>query len=334
MVDDRFLTAVASAADADLVLLDGRSDPLAAGNEDAGRWTSTDAFLPLSIGIPSTEITPMYWTLAAMVAASAVCAMALAAWLSRSTTRPLAEVTSAAERVSDGDLDVRVPVHGTDELANLALNFNRMTAQTQAYVQALTASRDQMRGQLGWLGQTLTATLDLDRILEVILDTAMVTTNAEAGVIMLVDVEDSELLRQRAGEGELGMDGPASIRLGEGVIGAIAAGGVPVRGRIEAGRLGQWKRAETEPDARTIVAVPFSGRRTVESDQWAARRALTDEPRPRATTPTTGSWACWSSTTGSPARTSRTATSRPSRPSPARSPWPSRTCCCTARRSG
>lgn len=278
VVDDRFLTSVASAADADLVLLDGRAAPLAAGNEDAGRWTATEAFLPLRIGIPSTEITPMYWTLAAMVLASAVCAMALAAWLSRSTTRPLAEVTAAAERVSDGDLDVRVPVHGTDELANLALNFNRMTAQTQAYVQALTASRDQMRGQLGWLGQTLTATLDLDRILEVILDTAMVTTNAEAGVIMLVDVEDSQLLRQRAGEGELGMDGPASVRLGEGVIGAIAAGGVPARGRIEAGRLGRWKRAETEPDARTVVAVPFSGRRAVESDQWSARRILSDDP--------------------------------------------------------
>ncbi|WP_035701489.1 HAMP domain-containing protein, partial [Glycomyces tenuis] len=153
----------------------------------------------------STDLTPMYWTLTAMVTVSAICAVALASWLSRSTTRPLAELSAAAERVADGDLDARVPVHGRDEVAQLALSFNRMTAQTQTYVQALTASRDQMRGQLGWLGQTLTATLDLDRILEVILDTAMITTNAEAGLIMLVDVADAEQLLQRAGEGALGL---------------------------------------------------------------------------------------------------------------------------------
>ena len=277
LVDARLLDSVADDAGADLVLMDGRAEPLAAGGRGANRWTSTEVFLPLRIGIPSAEMTPMYWALAAVVLASAACAIAVAFWLSRSTTRPLAEVTAAAERVSDGDLDVRVPVHGTDELANLALNFNRMTAQTQAYVQALTASRDQMRGQLGWLGQTLTATLDLDRILEVILDTAMVATNAEAGVVMLVDVEDAGQLRQRAGEGELGIDGPAAVRIGEGVIGSIAATGAPAHGRIDSGRLGPWRRSETEPDARTIVAVPFSGRRGAEPDPWTARRMLAGE---------------------------------------------------------
>jgi diguanylate cyclase (GGDEF)-like protein len=159
---------------------------------------------------------------------------------------------------------VRVPVHGRDEVAQLALAFNRMTAQTQAYVQALTASRDQMRGQLGRLGQTLTATLDLDRILEVILDTAMVTAGAEAGVIMLVDVDDADQLRQRAGEGDLGIDLPATIRIGEGIIGTIAAGGVPAHGRIVDGRFEGCRRVDTEPDARTIAAVPFRGRQPVD----------------------------------------------------------------------
>nr|WP_277606049.1 diguanylate cyclase [Glycomyces sp. L485] len=277
VVDQDFLAGIADAADAELVLQDGRGRQLSAGSVDAGRWAFTDAFLPLRIGTASTDITPMYWTLAAMVAASAVCAVGLAAWLSRSTTRPLAELSAAAERVSDGDLDVRVPVHGSDEVAHLALAFNRMTAQTQAYVQALTASRDQMRGQLGRLGQTLTATLDLDRILEVILDTAMVTTNAEAGIIMLVDVDDTDQLKQRAGEGELGLAEPASVRIGEGIIGAIASTGMPAHGRIYDGKFGSWRRAATEPDAQTIIAVPFSGRQAVEAEQPGARRAWPDE---------------------------------------------------------
>ncbi|HEX2143567.1 MAG TPA: diguanylate cyclase [Glycomyces sp.] len=273
VVDREFLGRLAQVADADIILQDSRTAPLQAGGADAGRWDYSDAFLPLSIGTVATNVTPMYWTLAAMVLASAVCAVGLATWLARSTTRPLAELSAAAERVSEGDLNVRVPVHGRDEVAQLALAFNRMTAQTQAYVNALTASRDQMRGQLGRLGQTLTATLDLDRILEVILDTAMVTAGAEAGVIMLVDVDDADQLRERAGEGDLGIDQPATIRIGEGIVGAIAAGGVPAHGRIIDGKFEDCRRADTEPDAHTIVAVPFSGHQPV-IEPTTGRQAL------------------------------------------------------------
>ncbi|WP_051703840.1 diguanylate cyclase [Glycomyces sp. NRRL B-16210] len=274
IVDREFLDRLALVADADLILRDDRERPLSAGGDDVGRWEYTDAFLPLSIGTVATDVTPMYWTLAAMVTASTVLAMGLASWLARSTTRPLAELSAAAERVSEGDLDVRVPVHGRDEVAHLALSFNQMTAQTQSYVQALTSSRDQMRGQLGRLGQTLTATLDLDRILEVILDTAMVTAGAEAGAILLVDVDDTDQLRQRAGEGDLGIDQPASIRIGEGILGSIAESGVPAHGRIVDGRFGDRRRAATEPDAGTIVAVPFNGRQPVDQERTYSRQPV------------------------------------------------------------
>ncbi|MFG3341770.1 diguanylate cyclase [Glycomyces sp. NPDC048151] len=273
-VDQEFLARLARVADADVILQDARPTPLEVGSADAGRWDFTDSFLPLSIGTVATDVIPMYWTLAAMVAASAICAVGLAAWLARSTTRPLAELSAAAERVARGDLNVRVPVHGRDEVAQLAFAFNRMTAQTQSYVNALTASRDQMRGQLGRLGQTLTATLDLDRILEVILDTAMVTAGAEAGAIMLVDVDDADQLRERAGEGDLGITEPATIRIGEGIVGAIAASGVPAHGRIVDGRFEDRLRAATEPNASTIVAVPFSGRQPVEHEHSTGRQPV------------------------------------------------------------
>ena len=61
----------------------------------------------------------------------------------------------AAERVADGDLDARVPVRADDEVGQLGAAFNRMTREMQRYVQALTASRDQLRGHLGVLGDTL-----------------------------------------------------------------------------------------------------------------------------------------------------------------------------------
>jgi signal transduction histidine kinase len=45
----------------------------------------------------------------------------------RRLTRPVAELTRAAERTGSGDLSVRVVVRGHDEIARLAESFNRMT---------------------------------------------------------------------------------------------------------------------------------------------------------------------------------------------------------------
>ena len=52
---------------------------------------------------------------------------AAAAWVvSRQITRPLAEITTAAETIARGDYDVRVRSRGDEELRRLAASFNRM----------------------------------------------------------------------------------------------------------------------------------------------------------------------------------------------------------------
>ncbi|WP_162181785.1 sensor domain-containing diguanylate cyclase, partial [Glycomyces tenuis] len=67
-------------------------------------------------------------------------------------------------------------------------------------------------------------------------------------------------------------------RLGEGIIGSIAASGAPAHGRIVDGRFGEWSRSPAEPDARTIVAVPFSGRHVpVEPEHPGMRRAMSED---------------------------------------------------------
>ncbi|MEM8884875.1 MAG: SpoIIE family protein phosphatase [Planctomycetota bacterium] len=45
---------------------------------------------------------------------------------SRSILEPVRELSGTAERLAGGDLDARVPIHGTDELGRLAAVFNRM----------------------------------------------------------------------------------------------------------------------------------------------------------------------------------------------------------------
>ncbi|MEV6602220.1 diguanylate cyclase [Actinoplanes sp. NPDC051346] len=220
--------------------------------------------LPLVVSVPDRAPIPLYWLLAVAVAIVAGIAIVVARWLARSTTRPLEELAWAAGKVADGELGVRVPVRRDDEIGRLGGTFNRMTRELQAYVQALTASRDQLRGHLAILGDTLSSTHDLDRILQVILQTALSASGARAGIVLLTDPAGGDLVA-RCAEGLTGRwdvpdDDLASLRVprGRGILGAVAASGEPRRGFC-----GLGGGLIDEPACRTYVAVPICAPATV-----------------------------------------------------------------------
>jgi two-component system cell cycle response regulator len=216
--------------------------------------------LPLALSVPGGDPTGLYALLLFAIVSVTALAVLAASWLARSTTQPLAELAWAAGRVADGDLATRVPVLRQDELGVLAGTFNRMTRELQSYVQALTASRDQLRGHLAVLGDTLSSTHDLHRILQVILRTALSSTGARAGAVLLIDPVEGVLVA-RCAEGLPGRWAVSDeeltalqVPLGEGVLGAVAATGEPRRGH--AGR-DKWLMTADEPPCRTFVAVPI-----------------------------------------------------------------------------
>jgi signal transduction histidine kinase len=67
---------------------------------------------------------------------STLIALALSAfvgwWLSRRITRPVQQLTTAAEGVAEGQFDQAVQVHSRDELGRLSHTFNDMTTRLQA----------------------------------------------------------------------------------------------------------------------------------------------------------------------------------------------------------
>jgi diguanylate cyclase (GGDEF)-like protein len=208
--------------------------------------------LPLVLSVPAGEPQGLYGLLVAAVVLAGLFAVGAAWWLARTTTRPLAELAGAADRAAGGDLAARVPVRGRDEVGRLAVAFNRMTRETQAYVRALTTSRDQLRGHLAVLGDTLSSTHDLQRILQVILETAQAATGASSGVVLLLDPATGTLV----GQCGLAVDvAGRRVPLGDGLLGWVAATGVPRRGRVD--RDGP-SLSPFEPRCRTYVAVPFN----------------------------------------------------------------------------
>ncbi|WP_030441646.1 diguanylate cyclase [Actinoplanes subtropicus] len=211
--------------------------------------------LRLTLTVPHHQPTFLYAVLLAVVLAAGAAAIVVARWLAHSTTRPLGDLAWAADQVAGGDLDTRVPIVRPDELGRLAATFNRMTRELKAYVRALTASRDQLRGHLAILGETLSSTHDVDRILQVILRTALAATGARAGLVLLLDPAGGHLVAHTAigltgawdlPEAELGT---MRLPVGSGVLGEVAAGGEP--------RRGHGTIAEAEPPCRTYLAVPI-----------------------------------------------------------------------------
>ncbi|MEM7732264.1 MAG: PAS domain-containing sensor histidine kinase [Pseudomonadota bacterium] len=69
----------------------------------------------------------------------------LGMWFAERLSRPVGRLTSAAQRVGEGDLDVRVrEEHGDDEIAQLSTYFNQMTRQLKGQRDRLLANTEQI----------------------------------------------------------------------------------------------------------------------------------------------------------------------------------------------
>jgi len=194
-----------------------------------------------------------------LVVAVLVAVLLLAAvigWgLARMTTRPLVALSEAAERVAGGDLDTHIQVTSDDEVGQLATSFNDMTDRLRGYVGALETSRDELRRNLVRLGDTLSSTHDLGRILGVILETAVAETRSSAGAIYVVaDGRDELTLRAAHGlEGQAANTGDV-IAIGVGITGSVAASGDAVRGHVGSPGL---VAAPGEPRSEELISVPL-----------------------------------------------------------------------------
>ncbi|MBV9293044.1 MAG: diguanylate cyclase, partial [Frankiales bacterium] len=199
---------------------------------------------------------PGVGTLSSLLVAVLVVGLLLAAvlgWLlARVTTRPLAELSTAAERLAAGDLDTRLDATGHDEVGRLAGAFNEMTEELRSYVGELETSRDQLRHNLARLGDTLSSTHDLGRILTVILDTAIGSVRATAGAAYVQQGAREDLVL-RAGRGLERRSAAPRIPVGEGVTGGVAAQGEAVRGRVGEG----LELSPLEPTATELISVPM-----------------------------------------------------------------------------
>jgi two-component system OmpR family sensor kinase len=102
----------------------GRALQYAARPTPAGRIV-----LIRSAGIAFSEWRPFIGSLLLAGLGGTILAVILSSLLARRLTRPIGELSAATRRLSSGDGEVSVPIHGSDELAELGTAFNEMSAQ-------------------------------------------------------------------------------------------------------------------------------------------------------------------------------------------------------------
>lgn len=82
-------------------------------------------------------------------------ALSLGYFLSATLTSRIERLNDAAQAIAEGDLEVRVPVVGHDEMADLAQTFNEMAAQLQAAERKQRELEQLRRDLVTWIGHDL-----------------------------------------------------------------------------------------------------------------------------------------------------------------------------------
>jgi len=263
--------------------------------------------------------------LAMLAAAFCVVATLLGALLARLVSQPLHELAEQARAIARGDFaNPPSAVRSTGEIGELARAFDSMRVDLGAYVAAVRGSRDELARAMFRLGQTLSSTHDLPRLLAVVLEAAVRSRQGVAGSVLLLSVDRASLVRQATfglPAGELA----ARVPVGHGIAGTVAASGRPVVVSAAADRDGS-RTAAPRPRRR-----PLRCRRPAPRGHRPSR-----PPPPRSASPwwpRGGCSACSASTSGRPARRSPSRTPPCWPTSPCRRRSRSRTCSSTRRPS-
>ena len=203
---------------------------------------------------PARQAPEAFGTIAAVVLGAIVVAGGLAFVLARVTTRPLDELGDAATRIVSGDLGTVIEVRSRDEVGRLASAFAMMTEDLRDHVSQLEEGRDHLQAGLARLGDTLSSTHDLDRILHVVLESAMASTRASGGMLLLLNAGRDQLVLSVSRGLEVPLD--LTVAVGEGISGHVAQTGEPVRGHADRDTAALVPAVGEPPDT-SYIAVPL-----------------------------------------------------------------------------
>jgi diguanylate cyclase (GGDEF)-like protein len=114
-------------------------------------------------------------------------ALASSVLVVRALQGQVSEFLKAARRLGKGDFSNPVPVHGSDEFADLGREFNTMAAELEQHIAEIERKREELEGAIRRVGQAVGAGLDLEGVVALVVQTAIEACGAEAGRALPID---------------------------------------------------------------------------------------------------------------------------------------------------
>lgn len=211
----------------------------------------------------NTAINAVRYLILYAAAGAIVLSTALAYTAARSIARPVNEISRVALKMVEGDLRQQIPVKSSDEIGQLAANFNRMASALDQTVKALGSEKAKIENVLANMSEGVVAT-DLD-------GNAILMNKRAREVLGTGDNATPDLYQGAGGEAlralitEVTGTGVASAM--EFQVGAryIVAHASPLGGPQQG--LAQGSQQEPEPPLAGIVIVLQDATRLMEAEE-------------------------------------------------------------------
>jgi diguanylate cyclase (GGDEF)-like protein len=119
-------------------------------------------------------------------------ALVFVAMLLRALGGQVGAMLNAARRIGEGDFGQKVPVVGSDEMAGLASEFNKMSDRLSAQMEELRRQQVEIDRSVRRIGEAFASGLDRQTLLQVVVETALGACGSQYGTIALSGHETAE----------------------------------------------------------------------------------------------------------------------------------------------